>query len=153
MLRIVPLGVFKNGFDLVDEADQVVAAFRGSPWRESGQITAEGEPYGFRRDGRRRFTLDSPSGTLATAQRRSIWSARWDVAVRSQAYELVRAGWFTRTFLVRSGGAEVGRIARVGALRRGGTVDLPVGMPSAARAFIAAVVVTQWNRDDKAAAT
>jgi hypothetical protein len=36
----MPLGGFKNGFDLLDDSHRQVAVFRGSAWREGGQIIA-----------------------------------------------------------------------------------------------------------------
>jgi len=48
-----------------DESDQPVAAFRGSVWREGGQILAGPQRCQLRRDRRRQFRLDRPAGTVA----------------------------------------------------------------------------------------
>jgi hypothetical protein len=79
MFRIVPLGAFKHGFDLLDESGQPLAGFRGSVWREGGQIVAGPQRWEFGRDGRRRFRLDGPAGTVASAWKPSVWSSGWEV--------------------------------------------------------------------------
>jgi hypothetical protein len=152
MLRIVPLGAFKHGFDLLDESDQPLAAFRGSVWREGGQIVAGPRRCEFRRDGRRRFRLDGPAGTVATAVKPSVWSAGWVVEVGSLRYELVRAGWFARAWQLRGRGQTLGRVAPHRGSTRKAVADLPAELSPPVMAFVVAVVLTLWRRDEAAAA-
>jgi hypothetical protein len=147
MPRIVPLGMFSHGFDLVSDSAQPAAGFRGSVWQESGDIVADGQDFEFRRERRRRFVLDGRHGLVASATRRGPLSSAWDVFVGERQYELVRAGFLTGAYLLRAGGVEIGRVAKAGALRRGATADLPPDLPLAAQVFISAVVLTQWRRD------
>jgi hypothetical protein len=152
MPRIVPLGVFSHGFDLVSDSAQPTAAFRGSVWREAGVVLAAGQEFEFRREGRRRFVLDGRHGLVASASRRGIFSSAWDVFVGERQFELARGGFMTRSYVLRTGGAEIGRVAKLGALKRGANADLPADFPLAAQVFISAIVLTQWRRDDAAAA-
>jgi hypothetical protein len=151
MPRIVPLGMFSHGFDLVSDSAQPAAGFRGSVWRESGEVMADGQDFKFRREGRRRFVLDGRHGLVASATRRGMFNSAWDVFVGERQFELVRGGFMTRAYVLRAGEVEIGRVAKTGALRRGANADLPPDLPLAAQVFISAVVLTQWRRDDSAA--
>jgi hypothetical protein len=150
MPHIVPLGMFSHGFDLVSDSAQPAAGFRGSVWRESGDIHADGQEFEFRREGRRRFVLDGRHGLVASASRRGLMSSAWDVFVGERQYDLVHAGFMTRAYVLRAGGVDIGRVAKAGMLKRGATVDFPPDLPLAAQVFISAVVITQWRRDDAA---
>jgi hypothetical protein len=114
MLRVVPVGVFGSGFDLLDELDRPVAAFRRSMLREEDQIVVGTKRWLFRPDGRRRFLLDRldrVGETVATAWQPSVWSSSWEVEARSPRYELVRAGRFTSDWELRGRGQTLGRVA------------------------------------------
>jgi hypothetical protein len=148
-MRIVPLGAWRNGFDLVAEADRYVGGFRGSVWREGGEIVAGTERYGFVREGRRGFRLAGPHGDVAGAFRPSVWGGPWTLTVGTAGYELRRGGVFTRTWRLNRDGRQVGEVAgRL--LRGGGTADLPADLPPAAQVFVVAIVLTLWRRDDAA---
>lgn len=149
MVDVVPQGFFRNGFDLVD-AGRVVSTLRGSVWGEGGEIVAGGERFGFRREGRRRFRLDGGAGTVAVAERRSLWSGQWTVLLGVQEYGLVKAGWFARAYRLVDGDREVGRVDRAGTFRRGAVAELP-GLPAPVQAFVVAVVLALWKRHDDAA--
>lgn len=154
MLRIVPLGVFRNGFDLVGDGGQVTASFRGSVWRESGDILVAGQQYVFRREGRRRFRLGGPQGEVAVATCARRWSrGPWQIEVDARQYDLARASWLSRTYRLRLAGRPVGEVTggRWGSHR--GTVDLPAGLPAPAQAFIVAIVITLWRRAEASAAS
>ena len=150
MAQIVPLGVFKNGFDLVGDAGQPVGGFRGSVWRESGEIVTGGQRYEFRRDGGRRFRLAGPQGGVALARRTGRWSGGWEITAGPATYLLARAGWFSRGYRLVLDGAVVGQIASGRWLSRAGAANLPVGMAPVAQVFVVAIVLTLWRRDDSA---
>lgn len=155
MGRVQPHGTFKNGFDLLDDADRVLGAFQGSAWRERGEITAAGEPAGFRRDGGRRFALDGRSGELAVAEKPSIWSGRWVLHAGGISYELAKRSWMSRGFELSRGGQVVGGIEPRGMFSNKAAVDLPAELPPLVQVFVVAVVLTLWRResDSSTAAT
>jgi hypothetical protein len=150
MLNIVPLSMFKNGFDLVGDGGQVVAGFRGSVWRESGEIVVGDQRYAFRREGGRRFRLGGPQGEIAVASRTGRWSGPWLLETGTKRYELAKAGWFARTYRLLRDGKQVGEVAGGRWWSHRGTADLPAQVPVPVQAFTVAVVITMWRRDDAA---
>jgi hypothetical protein len=152
MLRIEPLGAFKHGFDLIGP-DGPVGGFRGSVWRESGDILVGPQQYRFRREGGRRFRLGGPQGEVAVATRRGRFSGPWLLDVGGKEYELARAGrFFGRRYVLRRNGETRGSVeaGRWGG-RRGSTAELPATMPAPVQAFVVAIVITMWRRDDTSA--
>jgi hypothetical protein len=81
-----------------------------------------------------------------------VWSSGWEIEIGSLRYELARAGWFARAWQLRSGGRMLGRVVpRRGSTRRA-VADLPAELPPPITAFLVAVVLTLWRRDEAAAA-
>jgi hypothetical protein len=152
MLRGVPLGAFKRGFNLLDESDLLdqsavpLAVFRGSVWRPSGQIVAGLQTYEFHPIGRRRFGLDGPAGTVATARKPSMWSAWWEVEVGSLQYELVPTGRVARDWQLHERGEKVGWVAPYRGSTRQVIADLPAELSPSVTAFVVAIVLTMWRR-------
>ena len=150
MPTVRPHGMFKNGFDLLDDAGRELGSFHGSAWRERGEIAAGGEVAGFRRDGGRRLALDGPAGELAAADKPSIWSGRWVLRAGGEAYELAKRSWLSRSFELHRGGQVVGSVHPKG-LGSKAVVDLPAELPPAVQVFVVAVVLTLWRRESAAA--
>jgi hypothetical protein len=151
MPALRPHGTFKNGFDLVDDAGRELGSFHGSAWRERGEISADGQLAGFRRDGGRRFALDGPGGELAVARKPSAWSGRWVVETGDREYELVKRSWLSRSFELRSGDQAVGSVHPKGVFSGKAAVHLPAELPPAVQVFVVAVVLTLWRRESAAA--
>ena len=152
MFTVQPLGAFKSGFDLVDEAGGVVGTFRGSAWREHGEITVGQERMSFRRHGGRRFTLEGASGVLATAAKPSIWSGRWEITAGDRTYELAKRSWMSRAIQLRGRGQVLGEVQPKSAFSAKAAVELPAELPLPVQVFVIAVVLTLWRRDESAAA-
>lgn len=150
MPTVRPHGTFKNGFDLLDDAGRELGTFHGSAWRERGEITADGQLAGFRRDGGRRFALDGPGGELAAAEKPSVWSGRWVIEAGGRAYELAKRSWLSRSFELRRGEEVVGSVHPKGFGSKA-VVDLPAELPPAVQLFVVAVVLTLWRRESAAA--
>ena len=151
MLTVIPRGVFRNGFDLVDEAGRNLGGFAGSAWRETGEIQIGDERWEFRKQRSKRFALAGPQGTYATAERTSVWSSVWQVAVGNRLYELTKRSWFSSGYEVRVGDQVVGTLNPKGVFGSKAAVDLPTDMPPPVQVFVIAVVMTQWRRDSAAA--
>jgi hypothetical protein len=152
VLTVVPRGAFKNGFDLLDGSGRPVGGFTGSVWRENGDVEIGQERWEFRRERSRRFTLAGPRGTYATAERPSLWSYVWHVAVDDRLYLLERPSWLSRRYEVRVGDRLVGGLTPKGAFSAKAEVDLPAEMPPPVQVFVIAVVMTQWRRESSSAA-
>jgi hypothetical protein len=152
VLTAIPHGTFKNGFDLVDAAGRGVATFRGSAWRENGEIISGDGRWRFRRDGGRHFTLEGPGGFVAEATKPSMWSGRWQVAIGSETYELAKRTWLSRTFELR-GRSTLGEVRPHGGFSSKADVDLPAELSPPLQAFVVAVVLTLWRREQAAAAS
>jgi hypothetical protein len=153
VITVVPRGVFKNGFDLVDDSGRGLGGFAGSAWRENGEIEIGDERWEFRKERSKRFALVGPQGTYATAERTSVWSSAWHVAVGDRLYELAKASWLRRAYEVHVGDQVVGSVSPKGVFSSKAQVDLPADMPPPIQVFVIAVVMTQWRRDDAAAST
>jgi hypothetical protein len=153
MVRIVPLGVFKNGFDLVDGDGRRLGGFRGSVWRENGEIVAGERRYAFQRAGRRHFELVEKGQAEAVADRPSFWGGSWTIEAGERRYELARGGWLTRRYDLLRDGEKVGQVAPRGWGSRGGDADLPAELPVAAQAFVVAIVLTLWRREEASASS
>lgn len=145
-------GLFRNGFDLVDEAGQVLAVFDGSSWRERGEITAGARTFDFRRRGWRTFALSEGGSEVSTASQRGWLSLTWDVGFAGAAYSLVRGSIWSRALQVRdAAGATLGEIRPTGVFSRAVDVRLPDSLTPELQAFVVAVVVSLWNRQNAAA--
>jgi hypothetical protein len=153
VLTVRALGAFKNGFDLVDDEAGSVGGFRGSAWREHGDIVVGRERLGFRRHGGRRFTLESPSGVLATAVKPSRWSGRWEITLGDRTYELAKRSLMSRTVEVRGRGQVLGEVRPKGVFGGNAAVELPAELPVPVQVFVIAVVLTLWRRDETAGAS
>ena len=151
MPTVRPHGTFKNGFDLVDDAGRQLGSFRGSVWRESGEVSAGGQVARFSRHGGRRFALAGPVGELAVADKPSIWSGRWVVGTGGGTYELVRRSWLSRSIELRHGGQVVGSVQPKGVFGGKAAVELPSDLAPAVQVFVVAVVLTLWRREEAAA--
>ena len=151
MLTVRPLGAFKNGFDLLDQIDRPAGGFRGSAWREHGEVTVGPERLSFRRHGGRRFTLEGPTGIVATATKPSVWSGRWEITVGDRTYGLARRSWMSRAYEVRGRGQALGEVRPTSAFSGRAAVELPAELPVTAQVFLIAVVLTLWRRDEAAA--
>ena len=151
MLTVNPRGVFKNGFDLVDDAGRTVGGFNGSAWREAGEIQIGAERWDFRKEKSRRFSLAGPQGTYATAEQPSMWSSRWTVAVGDRLFELAKRSWLSSDYEVSVGDRVVGSIDKKGVFSSKALVSLPAEMPPPVQVFVIADVMTQWRRDDSSA--
>lgn len=148
-----PHGVFRNGFDLVDDGGAVVAVFRGSVWSEKGTVTAGSSTWEFGRQGSGLFRLAGPGGEVASARRTGMFSSTWDVAYDGRGGTLVRRGfWMPRYELCDSAGGVVGEVAQDGVSGRALDVRLPEWLAPQTQAFLAAVVLTLMNRARRSSA-
>jgi hypothetical protein len=152
MLVVQPRGSWRRGFDVLDESGTVLGAFQGSPWREGGRIRAAGQEWEFRRDRYRRLALAGPQGEWAAAERISLWSGRWQLSTGGRAYELAKAGWWSRRYQLRAGDAVVGELSPRGLFSSKSDAALPAELPPAVQVFVIAVVMTLWRRENSAAA-
>jgi hypothetical protein len=153
MVTVQPHGAFKNGFDLVDGSGTTIASFSGSAWREGGEVRVGDQHWEFRRDRSRRFTLAGPSGVLASAERTSIWGGGWLLTAADRTYELARPSWRSRRYEVRADGRVLGELHPKGMFASRTDTTLPPDMPPPVQAFVVAVVLTIWRREQSAAAS
>lgn len=152
VLTVVPRGAFRNGFDLVDDSGRTVGGFAGSAWRENGEIQIGDERWEFRRERSKRFALAGPQGTYATAERTSLWTSAWQVAVGDRHYQLTKPSAWARRYDVRAGDRVVGELSPKGVFSTKTEVNLPADMPPPIQVFVIAVVITQWRRDNASSA-
>jgi hypothetical protein len=150
VLTAVPHGTSRNGFDLVDETGAAVATFRASARREQGEITSPDGSWRFRRDGGRHFTLTGERGLVAETSKPGLWSGRWEVIVGGETYELAKRSWRSRTFEL-SGRSTSGEVRPQREFSRRAEVDLPPELSLPVQAFVVAVVLTLWRREQAAA--
>lgn len=149
-----PHGVFRNGFDLVDDRGAVLAVFRGSVWSEKGTVTAGPSTWELGKQGAGFFRLSGPGGEVASARRTGLFSSTWDVAYDGRVGTLVRRGfWMSRYELRDPAGGVVGEIAQDGAFGRALDVRLPEHLTPQTQAFLTAVVLTLLNRARRSSAS
>jgi hypothetical protein len=153
VLTVRQYGVVRPGFEVLDEAGRLVAAFSGSARTEHGDIAIGDGRWHVRRMTRGHFVLESPSGVLAHADRTSAWSGRWELHAAGRTYDLVRRSWHSRVHELREAGRPVGTVEPRGPFSRHATATLPSTLPLPEQVFVIAVVLTIWRRDQQAAAT
>jgi hypothetical protein len=123
-------------------------------WREKGTLTVAGRRYEVyrKRPMSGLFILQSDGGTVATAEKPSVWSQRLLIEHAASQYELKRRSMFSRTFDLHAGAGVVGSISARNIFSRGMNIDLPESLPLPVRVFIVWLVAILWNREAAAAA-
>lgn len=125
-----------------------------SMWREKGTLTVAGQRYAVYRERPMSglFFLQSDGGTVATAEKPSVWSQRLLIEHATSRYELKRRSIFSRTFDLHASAGVVGSISARNIFTRGMNIDLPESLPLPVRVFIVWLVAILWNREAAAAA-
>ena len=111
-------------------------------FREEMDGDLDGERYELRRERRNRLVLVHSGRVLATADAGK--RGRWMISCGDSTYVLARKSRWRSEMELRSGEKTLGSLRKA---RRGGVLcDLPSEVSPAARAFVAFVVLTLWNR-------
>jgi hypothetical protein len=153
MIVARPRGVLTSGFDLVDDAGAVLASLEGSWWREGGTVRSGAGTWEVRRDGWAGFRLLRGEDAEATARSLGMFRTSLEVQHQGRTYLLKRPSAFRRPYAVWEAGTQVGSVAPTSAFSNAAAVDLPASMPVHVQVFVVAVVVTQWRRQQSAAAS
>lgn len=153
MLELVPRSPFSRQFILLRDGQPIAELALGLV-RERGSIVVAGTPYEVRRERllTSEFVLSQRRQEIARARKTSAVRNRFEVTWDSHVWELVKVTWWGRAFAVREGGTEIGSMRPEHAFTRRSLIDLPDDVPVPVAAFLAALAVLMWNRDQSAAA-
>jgi hypothetical protein len=152
MLEAKPIGIFSRNFG-IEAGGQRIAMLAGSWWREAGEVSIEGQPYRFFREGLMSgdFILEKEGQVVARAVKPSAFSSRFDVELKDRRYSLKRASTFGRAFSVVQDEVVVGSIRRTGWFTGRTIIDLPSDWAVPNQIFAFWLVLIIWKRDDSAA--
>jgi hypothetical protein len=143
MVRIRKINVFKPVYAVTD-SQGFVSEWRGRFGREGASGILDGETYVVRKDGRKRFVLDSGQREVASAERAGRLGRAWKLNVAGRQYEFNRPSMWRSSFELRSDGSVLGTISRK---RRNVICDLPDELPASVQAFLGFVAMALWNRE------
>jgi hypothetical protein len=148
MLRARRRGLFRRVYEL-DENGRSLGELR-QVRREGAEFTVDGEQRTVQRERSKRFQLNGPQGSVATADRET--HRRWMITTPNDRFELVRPSFWRSAWELHHGGATVGRLEPEGWFGGTSRADLPANLPLALRVFVYYVVLVQWERANAAAA-
>lgn len=143
MIQIRRIKVFKPRYAVTD-AQGSVSQWAGRFGREGATGVVDGDQYGFRKDGRKRFALAAGEREVASAERKDRSGRRWNVSVGERSYELIKPSAFRSKLELRDGQATLGTITRK---RRNTICDLPDDLPVALQSFLGFIAMALWSRE------
>ena len=139
---------YSNDFT-VREAERHLAHADVSSWAEKGVLTIGGVAHRVYREGLSHgdYLLERDGRVLARATKPSAFRNRILIRHDDRTYELDKRSFWTRTFVVRSGGTEVGVIALTSVWRRDATATLPEQWPLPLKIFAIWLATILWKRE------
>jgi hypothetical protein len=147
MLHIVPTRWYS--WDVtVSDGSRPVANIVTSWMREKGAMTVEGRTYRVSREGLMSgdFVLEQPGGTLARAEKTSVFGREMVIRHAGRSYTLRPGSFWGRSFVLFEGSRQIGSIAPTGVLTRKAAADLPHHLPLPVRMFIVWLTMIAWKR-------
>ncbi len=151
MLYALPTSWFKPAFRLVRDGREV-GHLTVSSFRERATFAVKDVEFTFYREGMTGdFVLEFQESVLARAQKPSAFKQRFTLAFEGQSYALAPASWYGRTFVLREGDEEAGRVRPLSAFSNKTDLDLPDALPLPVQVFCFWLVLILWKRAAAAA--
>jgi hypothetical protein len=148
MLRARRRGFFKRGYEVEVAGGAPIEVSGGR--REACTFELAGVGYRIERDGRKRFVLSGPAGTIATADRET--GRQWAIKAQSGNAKLVRPSFWRFGWELHQRGSARGTIEHDGIFSSWYTAKLPEDVELPVRLLAFYVVLVLAERDQAAAA-
>jgi hypothetical protein len=134
-------------FDVTD-GERNIANLDLSAWGEKGVLTIDGVAHRVYREGvgSGDFLLERDGVVLARATKPSAFRSAFEVRHDGRTYDLEKASFWQRRFVLRSGNTEIGSLAPRSAFGREAIAALPETWPLPLKVFVIWLVVILWKR-------
>ncbi|MEP0547404.1 MAG: hypothetical protein ABJF88_10770 [Rhodothermales bacterium] len=152
MLHAVPTSWLSSKFR-IEDGGRDVGQLDLAAIRERATFTVKDVEFALYREGlvSGDFVLDFHGSAIAVAQKPSAFRQRFTLSFDERHYTLEAASVMGRTFVLREGDVEAGRVSPVDWFSRKAEIDLPESVPLPIQVFCFWLVLILWKRAAAAA--
>lgn len=147
MITAVPKKIFSNKFEFLEDG-QSAGSIKIAGWGDKAEIYIPDLTLSGYRKGvvKPRYFLERDGQVIASAFKPSIWSNRLELQLGKQTCEMKRKSIFSTTFVVVSGGEQIGYVEREGWFTFRSIIELPQSWPLPLQIFVFWVVLVMWKK-------